>query len=108
MVAPPYEWPTRNRAADTIECALDRRQVLFEGVQAILNGDHLVPVGLQCRNDFAETRAIGPNAVAENDRWFGLRRHTAFPFLERSRWRALEDLERGCEGSRCAAQTIRS
>jgi hypothetical protein len=71
----------KDRAANPIECALDRRQVLFERVEAILNGDYLVPVGLQCRNDFAETRAIGPNAVAENDRWFGLRRHTASPFL---------------------------
>jgi hypothetical protein len=33
-----------------------------------LNGDYLVAVGLQCWNDFAETRTIGPNAVTENDR----------------------------------------
>jgi hypothetical protein len=74
----------KDRAANTIERALHRRQVLFEGVQAILNGDYLVPVGLQCWNDFVETRTIGPDAVAENDRWFGLRRHTAFPFLVRT------------------------
>jgi hypothetical protein len=49
-----------------------------------LNGDYFVAVGLQCWNDFAETRAIGPNAVAENDRWFGLRRHTASSFLART------------------------
>src|SRR5439155_26646645 len=74
----------KDRAANTIECALHRRQVLFEGVQAVLNGDYLVPVGLQCWNDFVETRTIGPDAVAENDRRFALRRHTAFPFLVRT------------------------
>jgi hypothetical protein len=57
-----------------------------------LNGDYLISVGLQCWNDLAETRAIRPDAVAENDRWFGLRRHAAFPFLnELSLMEGLED-----------------
>src|SRR3954447_25745236 len=78
-----------DRAADTIERALNRRQVLLEGVQAILNGNYLVPVGLQGRNAFAETRAIGPNTVAEDDRWLSLSRHAAFSFFlhELQRWR---------------------
>jgi len=62
----------KDGAADTIECALDGGQILFIGVQTILNGNHLVPIGLQCRDHLAEARAVGPNAVAENDRWFGL------------------------------------
>jgi hypothetical protein len=41
-------------AADAVERALHRRHVLFERVQAILNRDHLVPVGLQGRDHLAE------------------------------------------------------
>jgi hypothetical protein len=65
-----------------------------------LNGDDLVTISLQRRNDFAETRTIGPDAVAENDRWFGLCRHTAFPFscMSLSDGGMLEGLERGCQG----------
>jgi hypothetical protein len=48
--------------------------------------------------------------VAENDRWFGLRRHTAFPFLVRtSVMEGLEDSERGPRSiPRCIDQIIRS
>jgi hypothetical protein len=67
----------KDRTADAVKRPLHRRHILVERVQAILNRDHLVPVGLQGRDHLAEARAISPDAVAENDGWFGLRRHIA-------------------------------
>ena len=70
-----------DRAADAVERALHRRHILFEGVQAILDRDHLVPVGLQRRDHLAEARAIGPDAVAEHDGRLGCSRHLLSPSL---------------------------
>src|SRR5258708_6139905 len=64
-----------DRAADAVEGALHRSNVLFERVEAILNCDYLMPIRLQCGDDLAKARAIGPNAVAEHDGWFALQRH---------------------------------
>jgi hypothetical protein len=36
---------------------------------------------LQCRNDLAEARPIGPNAVTEYDAGFTLTRHRSTPLM---------------------------
>ena len=79
----------------------DGRHVLVIGVQSVLGGDHLVPVGLQGGHDLAEARAVSPEAVAENNARFDLRSHIAFPFFAGTEsinfqlWRLLAvDLER--------------
>lgn len=41
-------------AADAIERALDGGDVLHERVQAILDRDHFMPIGLQCGDHLAE------------------------------------------------------
>src|ERR1700758_1647441 len=64
-----------DRTADAVERALHGSYVLFERVEAILNCDHLMPIGLQCGDHLAEARAVGPNAVAEHNGWFALQRH---------------------------------
>src|SRR5207247_8848666 len=62
-------------AANAVQRPLHHSQVLFKRFQAVLNCDHLIAIRLQCGDDLAEARAIGPNAVAEHDGWFALQRH---------------------------------
>ena len=69
-------------AADTIERPLHRSHILLVGVQAVLDRDDFVPVRLQCRDYFAEARAVGPDAVAENDGRFGFGRHINLLWIE--------------------------
>lgn len=44
--------------------------ILVVRVEPVLNGDDFVTVSLQCGNYFAEARAIGPDAVTEDNGGF--------------------------------------
>ena len=61
-----------NRAAYAAERALHHSHVLFKRFQAVLNRNDLITIRLQCGDDLAEARPIGPNAVAEHNGWFTL------------------------------------
>src|SRR5271169_7064813 len=59
------------RAADAPQRTGYRGDVAFERVEAVLGGHHLVPVRLKRRDHLAETRAVGPEPVREDDACFG-------------------------------------
>ena len=40
-------------------------------VEAVLGGDHLMPIRLKRGNHLVEARSVGPDPVAEHDAWFG-------------------------------------
>lgn len=71
----------KNGAANTVERVLDHGYVCIERLQTVLNSDDLMAVRLQCGDDLAEARAVGPNAVAEHDGWFALISHELLLFL---------------------------
>jgi hypothetical protein len=56
---------------DPPQRALDCGHVFRISVETVLDGNHLVSVGLQRGNHLAEARAVGPDAVTENDGRFG-------------------------------------
>jgi hypothetical protein len=56
-----------DRSGDVVEGEGDGGDVALEGVQAVLRGVDLVPLGLECGDQLAETRAVGPDPVREYD-----------------------------------------
>ena len=69
-----------NGAANAVERPLHHSHVLFERLQAVLNRNDLMAVRLQCGDDLAEARAIGPDAVAEYDGRLDFRGHSRSPY----------------------------
>jgi len=70
------------RTAHAVERSLHGGQVLLVGLEAVLHRDDLVTIRLQRRDHLVEARAVGPDAVAENDGWLGRCRHFAFSFFD--------------------------
>jgi len=60
-----------HRAADPPEATGDAVHVAFQGIQSMLRADHIVALGLQRWNQFAEAGAVGPEAMSENNTRFG-------------------------------------
>jgi len=58
-----------DRAADTVERALHRSDVPFKRVEAILNGDHLMPIRLQCGDDLAKSTSRRPRCRGRTRWW---------------------------------------
>src|SRR5215813_3168172 len=54
--------------------------ILGVRIESVLRCDHLMPLGQKGRDQFAETRAVGPQAVDENDAGFALICHISAPF----------------------------
>src|SRR6185503_4909822 len=65
------------RAADPPERPGYVSNVACNGIEAVLGGYHLVPVGLELRDYLAVARAVSPQSVGENDAWLGLLGHGA-------------------------------
>ena len=83
MTLPPYEVSDEDRGpGDPPERAQDAVDVALGAVEAVLGGDHLIPVGPKRGDQLAKARAIGPEAMAEDDARLVLRGHTG-PFVGR-------------------------
>ena len=67
--------PDKNgRGDDPAQRAFYRGDVARECVEAVLGGDHLMPIRLKRGNHLVKARAVGPDPVAKHDARFGLRR----------------------------------
>src|SRR5215475_12406574 len=62
-------------AADPLQSPFHVGHVLRVRVEPVLTRDHLVPLSEKGRDQFAEARAVGPQAVDEHDAGFALVRH---------------------------------
>jgi hypothetical protein len=63
-----------DRPRDVVDREVDARDVALQRVQAVLRGEHLVPLGLEGRDELVEARTVRPQPVREDDA--GLGRHT--------------------------------
>src|ERR1700739_5011467 len=63
-----------DRVADPADRCLGHGDVLCRCVEAVLRCNTLIPLRLKGNDQLAETRAIGPESVTENDAGFGLGR----------------------------------
>jgi hypothetical protein len=59
-------------AADPADRCLHQGDVLCRCVEAVLRCNTLIPLRLKGNDQLAETRAIGPKPVTENDAWLAL------------------------------------
>src|SRR5215471_79635 len=58
--------------ADTLQAPSHVGDVLSVRIETVLSCNHLMSLGQKGRNQFAEARAVGPQAVDENDAGFAL------------------------------------
>src|SRR5215468_5245394 len=81
--------------ADPLQSPSHVGDILGVRIESVLRCDHLMSLGQKGRDEFAETRAVCPEAVDEDDAGFALICHDFAPFVQLG-----EDVSRVPQGRR--------
>src|SRR5215470_7802969 len=68
--------------ADPLQSPSHVGDILGVRIESVLRCDHLMSLGQKGRDEFAEARAVCPEAVDENDAGFPLICHNVAPFVQ--------------------------
>src|SRR5215813_5688237 len=68
--------------ADSLQSPSHVGDILGVRIKSVLRCDHLMSLGQKGRDEFAETRAVCPEAVDEDDAGFALIGHNFAPFVQ--------------------------
>src|SRR6516165_5042966 len=80
--------------ADPLQSPSHVGDILGVRIESVLRGDHLMSLGEKGRDEFAEARAVCPEAMDEDDAGFALICHDFAPFVQIGRGLSLAFLKR--------------